>query len=252
MPLNQIVALVVVACVLSACEDGEPKPTLAPTASALATSKSESEKAEPWKVAAKSTAEFVMPGKLETIKGTVDRAEGKLEIELADLTKTRGEIRMDMASLTTHTFGDKGKDETQTQHAKTWLEVSDGVEDAALRAKHRWAVFAVRSIERAEPVNIMKASGAERTATIKATGELLAHGHKSQHTLELIATFSFEGGRASKLVLKTRDPLQLDLEAHEIRPRDNIGKLVGWAGKTVLRDKVSERANISFALQLER
>ena len=34
-----------------------------------------------------------------------------------------------------------------------------------------------------------------------------------------------------------------------IRDRDTVGKLVGWAGKTVLRDKVAEQAKI--ALQLE-
>ena len=221
MPTHRPITILVAAVVLLACDSEQAKTTAAPLASALATSKSDSEKAEPWTVASESKADFVMPGKLETIKGTVERAEGKLEIDLSDLTQTRGEIRMDMTALKTHTFGDKDKDGTQTEHARTWLEVSENVEDAAVRAKHQWAVFAIRSVVSADPSNLATQTGAERSSKIEAKGELLVHGHKSEHTIQLTATFNFDGARATKLALATDQPLLLDLEAHEIRPRDN-------------------------------
>jgi hypothetical protein len=217
----------------TACDSGNAagKPTpkaTAPTATALASSKSESAKAAPWVLSDGGKASFEMAGKLETIKGTVEE--------------------IDLSTLKTTTFGDEGKDGKQTVDALTWLEVADRIDDADLVKKYRYASFAIRSIESAEPKDLSK-GGASRSAKITAKGEMLVHGHKSEHTVKLEVKFTFDGNKPSKLMLTTAAPIALDLEAHEIRPRDTVGKLVGWAGKTVLRDKVAEQAKI--ALQLE-
>jgi polyisoprenoid-binding protein YceI len=237
----------------TACDSGtaagEPAPkATAPTATALASSKSESAKAAPWVLSDSGKASFEMAGKLETIKGTVGKPRGALEVDLSDLTKTRGTVEIDLSTLKTTTFGDEGKDGKQTVDALTWLEVADRIDDAELVKKYRYASFAIRSIESAEPRDVSK-GGASRSAKITAKGEMLVHGHKSEHTVKLHVKFTFDGNEPSKLTLTTAAPIELDLEAHEIRPRDTVGKLVGWAGKTVLRDKVAEQAKIALELE---
>jgi hypothetical protein len=243
--------LLAVALTAVACEDSgaaqKPK-TAAPTATALASSKSESKMASAWTLTDTGKATFEMAGKIETIKGTVEKPKGKLEIDLSDLTKTRGTIEIDASTLKTITFGDAGKDGKQTEHALTWLEIADNIGNAGVQKKNRYAAFAIRSIESAEPKSLSK-GGASRSAKIIAKGELLVHGHKSEHTVKLDVSFTFEGDKPTKLSMTTSEAITLNLEAHEIRPRDNVGKFIGWAGKNILRDKVSETAKISLSFE---
>lgn len=242
------VALAGLSTTLAACEDRSeaPKPT-APAASALAPSKSDSAKAEEWRVAESTDVTFEMAGKLETIKGKITKGKGTLQVDPSDLTATRGEIALDVTTLTTHTFGDEGKDKKQTLDALTWLEVSDAV-DGKLKAEHQWATFAIRSVASAEPRDLTKATGSERTAKLRANGDLLLHGHKSAHEVELEAKFTLTGERPTSVEFKTTRPMAIALDAHKVEPRDDVGKLVGWAVNNVLRDKVAETAAVSFVL----
>jgi hypothetical protein len=242
VPLTLLIAL-------AACKGKkEANKELAPTASALAESKSDSKSARKWQIADGSTATFTMPGKIETIKGTVDKARGELEVDLSDLGMTRGKIGMDLLSLKTNTFDDQQKNEKQTVDAQTWLEVHERIGDAAKVAANRWAEFAIRNVRLAEPKDVSK-GGPERAAKISADGELLIHGRMSKVSVDLEATFQFDGDKPKSVEIKTAKPMVVMLEAHEIRPRDKVGKFIGWAGQTVLRDKVSEESHVTLDLK---
>ena len=65
-----------------------------------------------------------MPAPKEHIKAGTSAAAGTLDVDLANLANSRGEVRVDLTTLTTHTFGNDS-DATQTEHALTWLEVSE-------------------------------------------------------------------------------------------------------------------------------
>ena len=201
MPICRLVLPFYAAALLfTAGCNGEGKktdaPTLAPTASGLAASKSESKAATEWKVDEAGTASFTMKGHVETvIKGDTKKMRGQLEIDLADLTKTRGTIECDMTTLAMHTFDDEEKNEKQTVDAQTWLEVHDRIGDPAKVKANQWAVYAIRTITSAEPKDLSK-GGATRTAKVTAKGELLLHGRKSEHSVDLEATFDRRLGRA--------------------------------------------------------
>jgi hypothetical protein len=231
----------------AACKgDEQPAPTLAPTASALAVSKSESRAAAKWTIDEAGKASFVMAGKLETIQGDATRMRGNLEIDLADLTKTRGSIECDMTTLVTRTFEDVEKNQKQTVDALTWLEVHERGADPAKIEEHRWAVFAIREITKAEPKDLSQ-GGAARSTKVTAKGELLLHGRKSDHTVELDASVAFDGEKPKSLTLKTSKPFTVSLIAHDVKPRDNVGKLLQTVTQT-LRDKVSESADASLEI----
>ena len=253
MPICRLVLPFYAAALLfTAGCNGEGKktdaPTLAPTASALAASKSESKAATRWKVDEAGTASFTMKGHVETvIKGDTKKMRGQLEIDLADLTKTRGTIECDMTTLAMHTFDDEDKNEKQTVDAQTWLEVHDRIGDPAKVKANQWAVYAIRTITSAEPKDLSK-GGATRTAKVTAKGELLLHGRKSEHSVDLEATFELDGDKPKSLKLRTASPLMVSLASHEVEPRDTAGKFLGWAGNAVLRDKVAEDSSVALDL----
>ena len=100
----------------------DSKPTnLAPAADKLDVSSSDSANAEVWKIARDGEADFIMEGKIETIRGEFGVTRGQLEIDLKDLTRTRGSVEMDLLSLETKTFKEAGKNAKQTVDALTWL-----------------------------------------------------------------------------------------------------------------------------------
>ena len=238
----------VISLPLVGCDDNKPNTKLAPSASALASSKSESKKALVWPIAKDGKATFQMDGKIETIKGDVSSTKGELQLDLTDLKKTRGVISMDMQKLVTKTFEEEGKNKKQNEHALTWLEVSEGNNKPEVIKANRWAHFAIRSIDSAEPNDLSKGTGAKRTAKVKATGDLLLHGHKSSHTVELIAEFTFEGAKATGVSVKTGKPFVINLASHEVKPRDPGGILVQKVSD-ILKQKVAETANVTLDLK---
>src|SRR5262249_35591599 len=84
-----------------------------------------------------------------------------------------------------------------------------------------------------------KMPGADRKVTLKATGDFLLHGHKTQKTAELEATFHYDGDKLASVAVKTSKPFAVGLAEHEVQPREAFGKL---AAKTldVLAPKVAQ------------
>ncbi|HVY48388.1 MAG TPA: YceI family protein [Minicystis sp.] len=247
-----VLALALAPLALAGCSEKSSAP-LAPTASALATAKPASKAAEPFTVdKATSKVEFMMEAPKEKIRGRVTGGtEGTLEIDPTDVTKTTGLITVDLGGLEVFqtTMGDDGKpgeetkNELQNKHARTWLEISDDAPEAQRKANSR-VEFSIQKIDQASEKDVSKMTGADRKVTLKASGEFLLHGRKSQKTAELEATFHYEGGRPVSVTVKTTKPFAVGLAEHEVQPREAFGKL---AAKTldVLAPKVAKEALVS-------
>ncbi|WP_437628112.1 hypothetical protein [Sorangium sp. So ce1151] len=238
----------------AACE--EEKPRLAPAATELKAPEAKAPAAATFAIdRASSKVELAMDAPREKIRGRIQgAAAGTLQVDPADVTRTTGLITVDLSTLELFqtAVGDDGKpgeekkSDLQNEHARTWLEISKDTPDA-VREKNEKAQFAIRSISTSGEKDLTKMSGAERTVAITASGDFLLHQRQSPRTVELIATFRYEGDRLAGLTVKTAKPLAIGLAEHDVRPREAFGKL---AQKTleVLSPKVAKEAMVSLEL----
>ncbi|WP_438012024.1 hypothetical protein WME89_37850 [Sorangium sp. So ce321] len=238
----------------TACE--EEKPRLAPAATELKAPEVKAPAAASFAIdRASSKVELAMDAPREKIRGRIQgAAAGTLQVDPADVTRTTGLITVDLSTLELFqtAVGDDGKpgeekkSDLQNEHARTWLEISKDTPDA-VREKNEKAQFAIRSISTSGEKDLTKMSGAERTVTVTASGDFLLHQRQSPRTVELIATFRYEGDRLAGLTVKTAKPFTVGLAEHDVRPREAFGKL---AQKTleVLSPKVAKEALVSLEL----
>ncbi|XYH94585.1 hypothetical protein ACMHYB_43150 [Sorangium sp. So ce1128] len=238
----------------AACE--EEKPRLAPAATELKAPEAKAPAAATFAIdRASSKVELAMDAPREKIRGRIQgAAAGTLQVDPADITRTTGLITVDLSTLELFqtAVGDDGKpgeekkSDLQNEHARTWLEISKDTPDA-VREKNEKAQFAIRSISTSGEKDLTKMSGAERTVTVTASGDFLLHQRQSPRTVELIATFRYEGDRLAGLTVKTAKPFAVGLAEHDVRPREAFGKL---AQKTleVLSPKVAKEAMVSLEL----
>jgi hypothetical protein len=238
------------------CEDKSKTTALAPSASALSSSvAAPSQKLQKFEIDAKSRVTFDMPAPKERIKGQAQGASGTVTVDTGNLGNTRGEIKVDLAALATSTFGDKGKDDSQTEHARTWLEVAEKL-PAEQRGQNRHAVFAIRSIEGIATPELAKVELTKdgdtdvRVVSCTAVGELLLHGHKVDKRLELEVKFRYAPGAKPGAMpvsfdLKTRTPLKVTLAEHDVKPRDDVGKIAKGAF-SLLGTKVADVADVTL------
>lgn len=252
--------LMVVACssfLLAGCDKKEPDATLAPVASALAVSAA-SAKAVKFTVDPKGKTTIDMPAPKEHIKAATTVSGGSLDVDLANLANTRGEVKIDLTSLRTTTFDDSSKNEAQTEHALTWLEVSDKA-TPAMKEQERWVVYSIRSIDGLSAPDITKVAPTKdgsddvRTVTLTAHGEFLLHGHKIAKDAVLEAAFHYPAGAAAdskptRIDIKTKTPLHINLAEHEVKPRDTFGK-IAQGSFSLLGTKVADVADVSFELR---
>jgi hypothetical protein len=225
------------------CDEKKPPLPTAPAASSLAPSSSSSSSA-----AAPSTklvvqptsfASLDLPAPKERIVARVEGGKGALDVVPSDLAKTRGEVMLDLTTLTTSTFKD-GRDKEQTAHARTWLEVADGEKGKLpddVKDKNRYAVYAIRAIERASATDLAKvpatkdeATGTDvRKVTLTTKGELAIHGKKVERDADVEVTFSYAAGapaeKPNAVRIATVKPFTVVLADHDVKPRDAAGKL---------------------------
>ncbi|MGK3960145.1 hypothetical protein WMF38_44735 [Sorangium sp. So ce118] len=238
----------------AACE--EEKPRLAPAATELKAPEAKAPTAATFAIdRASSKVELAMDAPREKIRGRIQgAAAGTLQVDPADVTRTTGLITVDLSTLELFqtAVGDDGKpgeekkSDLQNEHARTWLEISKDTPDD-VREKNEKAQFAIRSISTSGEKDLTKMSGAERTVAVTASGDFLLHQRQSPRTVELIATFRYEGDRLTGLTVKTAKPFAVGLAEHDVRPREAFGKL---AQKTleVLSPKVAKEAMVSLEL----
>lgn len=218
----------------------------APTASALAPSVAQASKTlVKMTIDPSGKAMFDMKAPLENIKGTVSGFGGDVEIELADLTKSRGTITMDITTLETHTFGDEGKDKTQSEHARTWMEVGPNTA-ADKKEKFKLATYAIREVTGVSQADVMKLSGASREVTLSTKGDFLLHGRSVTLTLDLSCAFQFEGDKLTGISIKSAKPATVNLKAHAIEARDNAGEAVIAKTLELFGKKVADDASVTF------
>jgi len=230
---------------LAGCGNDNPTPP-APSASALAPSKAaESKTLAKLTIDPSGTATFDMKAPLENIKGTVKGFGGDLEVELSDLSKSRGKIMIDVTTLETHTFGEEAKDEKQTEHARTWMEVGPkSAEDK--KAKFKSAEFAIREITNASTMDVTKMTGDSRSVTMTVKGDFLLHGRSVALALDLACAFQFDGDKLKAVSCKSAKPATVNLKAHAIEARDDAGEAVIAKTLELFGSKVADDASVTF------
>jgi len=249
LPVAAITALGVLSI---GCEDKPSKP-LAPTASALARAKPASQEAAKMAVQTSSSkVTFMMDAPLEKIIGKAPKSmTGEVHLDPNDIEKSSGLVKMDLFELEIFQqnrkdekaeFGEQKKEDTQNQHARTWLEIGeDAPKDK--REKYRMVEFKVTKIKAKGPKNIAEMKGAERELTVTVTGDFRLHGRKTTKTADMKVTVKYDGDKPVSAHFVTVKPFSVGLDEHDVRPREAFGKL---AAKTLeaLAPKVAKQAEV--------
>jgi len=232
--------------------------TVAASASALASSTAPaSAMVVKYTIAPDGKTSIDMPAPNEHIKAGTTVSDGSLDVDLKNIANTRGTVKVDLSSLTTTTFDDAKKNSGQTEHAHNWLEIGSLVTPDVMAA-NKYIVFALRTIDGTSAPDVTavaptKEGGEDiRTVTFMAHGEILLHGHKSNKDVSLEAKFHYPAGAAAdskptKIEIATKAPLHIVLAEHDVKPRDNFGKLA-TASFNLLGTKVADAADIMVML----
>jgi hypothetical protein len=249
--LASVAVLAVATMGVAGCGKKADAVELAPTASSLAASVPASE-AGVWHytVDSKSTTHVDLPGLKEHIKGETTAAAGILDVVPRDLAQSRGLVRVDLATFSTSTFGNDD-DANQTKHARTWLEVQVGDKT---NEEMRWAELAIRSIDSLSATDLTKVAAVKdgrddvRSVSMVVHGDLLVHGHKVYKDDMVDVSFRYPVGAAGdskpeRIQIKSKQPLQVVLKEHDVRPRDPAGQVLAWTTK--LLAKVAETADVT-------
>jgi hypothetical protein len=201
---------------------------------------------------AQSRVELLMDAPEEKIRGRVDgTTTGELHVDLADLRRTTGVLSVDLDALALTQvkiedgkIGKETRSEKQNEHARTWLQISPDAPEVA-RAKNRIATFTIRAVTVAGEPDVRMMPGAERKVALGVKGDFLLHGKAVEKTLDLEATFGFEGDRPTRVAVRTAKPFAVSLPEHEVKPRDTFGTL---ALKTLeaLSPKVAKEAAVTL------
>ncbi len=258
-PAGRIFALAAVGAALvgaSGCDDkpAGPAVVIAPTATALAPVKPAAMGAVKLAIQkAPSKTDFMMEAPKEHIHGKVaDSTTGELNVDPNDLTKSTGLITIDISGLeilqavaagADGKFPEETKSEQQNKHARTWLEISDDA-PADKRAENAKVQFSIKSIEVAGEKSLAKMTGAERKVMLTAKGDFLLHGHKTEKTAQLEATFKVDGEKIVSVAVKSVKPIAVDLAEFDVKPRDAFGRFAA-KGLDVLAPKVNKEAMVS-------
>jgi hypothetical protein len=182
---------------------------------------------------------------LEKFKGETAKLSGVIDVQPDALTQSKGEIDGDLDAFVTHTFNDKDKDETQTEHAKNWFELGDKV-DAKMRDDYRMARFIIESIEKSSVKSLADApeENGVRTVKLEAKGTLRVHGRSAPKTVAVTVKFSGPPMAPTSLRFSTDAPLVASLSEHDVKPRDLAGKFLNGALEQVGK-KLDDKAQVS-------
>ncbi|MFO0590261.1 MAG: YceI family protein [Polyangiaceae bacterium] len=245
-PLPFLFASLLTIAAVGCGSENSASTSAAPSASALAPSKAEESKTlAHLTIDPSGTATFDMKAPLENIKGVVRGFGGDLDVDLADLSKSRGKITIDVTTLETHTFGEDAKDEKQTEHARTWMEVGTKT-TADKKEKFKTAEFAIREVVNPSATNVMTMSGDSRSVTMTVKGDFLLHGRSVALALDLACAFQFDGDKLKSVAVKSAKPAMVNLKAHAIEARDDAGEAVIAKTLELFGSKVADDASVTF------
>lgn len=205
-----------------------------------------------------SLVTFTMSAPLERIRGRAAAAtSGELSFDPIDVTQTTGSFAVDLDKLEVFRSakGEKGFEEEekslqQNEHARAWLGLGDGV-DEAQRKKNARAEYKITSILSSSLRDVTRLTGALRTVQIKAEGTLTLHGKTTEKVAtQLEVTFKFEGDKITGVTLKTKIPIPIALVEYGIQPAD-VPAWVQEMGFAQLSDRLAKDAPVELSIVLK-
>ncbi len=241
---------------VSACDDG-PSKNAAPVSSSLEPA------AKPTTASAfdiksdTSKVSFQMDAPIEKIFGDVaGSASGEFYVDLSDVTKSTGLVKIDLEKLVVYQqkrkdenaeFGEKVKNDTQNTHVMNWLEIGEDA-PAAEKAKNRYIEFKVKKVETDGDKDITKMTGAERKLDLTVTGDFRLHQRTTEKTAKLELVVKYDGDKPKSISIKSKEPIPVDMEKHDVRPREAFGKLAQATFDT-LSKKVNKMPQVSIEFE---
>jgi hypothetical protein len=242
------------------CSKDEPNPNAAPVSSSLAPAKPKTDAGKPFAIEAQGAkVGFTMDAPIEKIFGEADGStSGELFVDAEDITRSTGLVKIDLDKLVIYQqkradekaeFSERTKSDLQNEHARNWLGIGKDVPEAE-RQKHRTIEFKITKIETAGPKSVAGLTGAERTMKLDVTGDLRLHERTVQKKAELEVTFVMEGDKVAKVRVTSAKPLAVNLDEHDVRPRDTLGAILQKTADelSTLGKKVSKDAMVSVDL----
>jgi hypothetical protein len=217
-------ALLTIACAKKNPKALHTEPWLAhPPASARASA--DADAALPitrYALTAQSQIRFELSTKRGKVRGLLTGVKGELRIVLGALAQSRGELRAELATLAL---------DDESAEAAVWLaraQTALGVGDAGAATPAPVAVFDVSALSDVSPDALEPArasdAGAPSTRRVRATaeGDLLLNGFRVSKRAPLEAEFGFSDNLAipASVVIRSRAPLVVSLETHEIHLHD--------------------------------
>jgi hypothetical protein len=195
---------------------------------------------------------FELPARHASPRGKLAHPRGELDVELDDLSHTTGSVAVDLRELVVTRAGGE-PDTTNTARALAWLELGHevAVEKRDLAAN---ANFLISSLDAghlvAAPNGDRRVPRRELESRWTVRGELSLHGVRAPVTAEVNLSLVPGPDPAAppvELLIRSRRPLVVSLDTHEIRPRDERGVPVA-KDLALLGDDVGTEAKVSFEL----
>lgn len=195
---------------------------------------------------------FELPARHAVPRGKLPHPRGDLDVDLDDLSRTTGNVAFDLRQLLMARAGDAG-DTTDTSRALAWLELGHGVSEE----KRSFAANANFVIESLDAGHLVSAPNGDRAVSRReleshwtVRGDLSLHGVRAPVTAEVTLSLVPGPDPAAppvQLVIRSRRPLVVSLNTHDIRPRDERGVPVA-KDLGLLGDDVGTEAKVSFEL----
>lgn len=194
-------------------------------------------------------ARFLIDAPLEKIRGGSDVIDGWIDARWPRLEEASGEVRVKLTELKTETFDDAAKNESQTEHARNWMEVGPESPPAS-KATFEYARFRLKSIEvlGAKPDEVPEQNGA-RSFDVRAAGDLELHGVTAPQRVIMKLRVAGPITAPTVVHVETATPFDVSLKIHDIKPRDTVGKFLNGA-LTRIGKKIDDRVQISLSLDL--
>lgn len=200
---------------------------------------------------------FEMDAPFEKIRGRLPASaySGHFSIDPRYISRTTGLVVVDISELELFqrkadddgNFGEETKSDTQNEHARDWLEIGEDA-PADERKKNQRVEFSITSISKVDHENADELEGNKRTVKFTATGKFRLHQRVATKKVDMEAVFDYVGEDARAVSVRTLSDFDVDLAAHDVRPRTAFGQL---AQKTLeaMAPKVAKVAQVSVQLR---
>ena len=224
-------------------KDPEVQPVKETPAPVAAASKTLAAGKKRYVVAEAGKVSVTIDAPLEKFQGETKKLSGVFDVDPTNLAMSTGEVVADLDGFVTHTFDDKDKNESQTEHVKNWFELGEKVEKAK-RDDYRMARFTIEQIDKASAASFAAANGS--AVHLTATGTLRVHGRASKKTIKVDVSFKGPPESPTEITFKTTEPLTASLSEHDVKPRDLTGQFLAGA-----LEKVGKKLDDKAAVQIE-